>query len=203
MILTFFSFRYVSYPIDSPNLKVKPRSKRSASGCIQLAVECYGGGLWHTWFDRDLGISGRVLVRTKTEDGKETVKQRFVKIDKPLARVSTLCIHLQTAEERCAFKVNKEEHMTPILGTQPAASALAAGAKAQLTGSEDDGEADGKEDAWAKEQEPLLMDLLASELGVDKKDIDVPDISEVGTYDVTVKLHPEVTGEFKVEVQKA
>jgi large subunit ribosomal protein L9 len=38
---------------------------------------------------------------------------------------------------------------------------------------------------------------------LDKKDIDVPDISEVGTYDVTVKLHPEVTGEFKVEVQKA
>ena len=38
---------------------------------------------------------------------------------------------------------------------------------------------------------------------LDKKDINVPDISEVGTYDVTVKLHPEVTGEFKVEVQKA
>jgi len=164
-------FKIIGGHTDSPNLKVKPRSKRSASGCIQLGVECYGGGLWHTWFDRDLGISGRVLVRTKTEDGKETVKQRFVKIDKPLARVSTLCIHLQTAEEQRAFKVNKEEHMTPILGTQPAASVLAAGAKAQLTGSGDDGGADVKEDAWAKEQEPLLMDLLASELGVDKKDI--------------------------------
>jgi aspartyl aminopeptidase len=94
------------------------------------------------------------------------VKQQFVKIDQPVARVSTLCIHLQTAEERRAFKINKEEHMTPILGTQPAASALAAGAKAQLTGSEE-----GEEDAWAKEQEPLLMDLLASNLGIDKKDI--------------------------------
>ena len=164
---------YCKIPFDirlhSPNLKVKPRSKRSASGCVQLGVACYGGGLWHTWFDRDLGISGRVLVRTKTEEGKETVKQKFVKIDQPVARVSTLCIHLQTAEERRAFKVNKEEHMTPILGTQPAASVLAAGAKAQLTGSAED--ADGKEDSWAKEQEPLLMDLLASNLGIDKKDI--------------------------------
>ena len=159
------------HSFNSPNLKVKPRSKRSASGCVQLGVECYGGGLWHTWFDRDLGISGRVLVRTKTEEGKETVKQQFVKVDQPVARVSTLCIHLQTAEERRAFKVNKEEHMTPILGTQPAAAVLVAGAKAQLTGSAEDGGADGKEDAWAKEQEPLLMDLLATNLGIEKKDI--------------------------------
>ena len=159
------------HSFHSPNLKVKPRSKRSASGCVQLGVECYGGGLWHTWFDRDLGISGRVLVRTKTEEGKGTVKQKFIKVDHPVARVSTLCIHLQTAEERRAFKVNKEEHMTPILGTQPAASVLAAGAKAQLTGSAEDGGADGREDAWAKEQEPLLMDLLATNLGIDKKDI--------------------------------
>ena len=58
-------FKIIGGHTDSPNIKVKTRSKKrsSATGCIQLSVECYGGGLWHTWFDRDLGISGRVLVR--------------------------------------------------------------------------------------------------------------------------------------------
>lgn len=37
---------------------------------------------------------------------------------------------------------------------------------------------------------------------LDKRLIDLPDIKKLGTYEVTIKLHPNVTGRFKVVVQK-
>ncbi|EED94436.1 probable aspartyl aminopeptidase, partial [Thalassiosira pseudonana CCMP1335] len=151
-------FKIIGGHTDSPYLKVKPISKRAGSGCVQLGVECYGGGLWHTWFDRDLGISGRVLVRTSCPESE----QHIVRIPKPVARISTLCIHLQTAEERGSFKVNKEEHLSPILGTQ---SVLEREAKLQLNKMGDD------DDHWKKNQEPELLKLIASEIGIDTKQI--------------------------------
>ncbi len=37
-------FKIIGGHTDSPNLKVKPHSKRTGSGCVMLGVECYGGG---------------------------------------------------------------------------------------------------------------------------------------------------------------
>lgn len=160
-------FKIIGSHTDSPNLKVKPYSKRTTakdggtSGAIQLAVECYGGGLWHTWFDRDLGVSGRVFVR----DGETNrIRQELIKIDQAILRIPNLAIHLQTATEREAFKINKEDHLAPIIAT---AIKDSLGSKSK---SDDNDEGDN-DDEWRKRQEPLLVQLLASKLGVNETDI--------------------------------
>ena len=43
----------------SPCLKLKPVTKSTKSGYLMVNIETYGGGLWYTWFDRDLGLAGR------------------------------------------------------------------------------------------------------------------------------------------------
>lgn len=138
---------------DSPTLKIKPRSKQEKHGCSLLGVECYGGGLWHTWFDRDLGISGRLLIQE--ENG--SIVQKLVKIDQPVARVSTLCIHLQSAEERKAFAASMEDHTAPIIATTPK-SLLEQGSEEQLN-------------KWQKGHDSLLLNAIAKKAGVLKDSI--------------------------------
>lgn len=165
-------FKVIGGHTDSPNLKVKPRSKRSAKSAkaIQIGAECYGGGLWHTWFDRDLGISGRVFCRQ--DDG--SITQRLVKIDRALLRIPNLAIHLQTAEERKAFVVNKEDHLSPILAGK-IEDALNAPKESSTDEDGDDSKGNSTDqstkDGWTEYQEPLLVQLLAGELGVETTDI--------------------------------
>jgi len=69
----------------------------------------YGGGLWRTWFDRDLSLAGKVIV----QDG-DTLLPKYWAAGKPLMKVPSLAIHLDRSDE---FKPNKETHLKPILAT--------------------------------------------------------------------------------------
>ena len=50
---------------DCPSLKLKPNALISDNDGSRLNVEVYGGPLLLTWFDRPLGLTGRVFIKSK------------------------------------------------------------------------------------------------------------------------------------------
>ena len=73
---------------DSPCLRVKPVSALQKGGYHSVGVETFGGGIWHTWMDRDLSVAGRVIVARG--DGK--YDSRLVDIQRPILRVPTCVV---------------------------------------------------------------------------------------------------------------
>jgi aspartyl aminopeptidase len=102
-------FRIIGAHTDSPNLRVKPNADTGRAGYRQLGVEVYGGALWNSWLDRDLGLSGRVSVRGQDDP-------LLVKVDRPLLRVPQLAIHLDRAVNETGLKLNPQQHLVPIWG---------------------------------------------------------------------------------------
>ncbi|KAF8759828.1 peptidase M18 family [Rhizoctonia solani] len=94
---------------DSPCLRVRPVSKRSKAGYLQVGVETYGGGIWHSWFDRWLNPS-YYLKGSKT-DTKFTFARQ---LKRPLLRIPTLAIHLdRTVNDN--FKTNHHASLIDLI----------------------------------------------------------------------------------------
>ena len=92
---------------DSPTLKVKPHPDAGAAGWRQVAVEVYGGALWNSWLDRDLGLAGRLA----RYDGSSAL----VDVHRPLLRVPQLAIHLDRAVNQ-GLTLDPQQHLLPVWG---------------------------------------------------------------------------------------
>lgn len=101
-------FHMVGAHTDSPVLRLKPKTNVVSQGYLQLGVQCYGGGLWRTWFDRDLSVAGRLVCRAAGGG----LEQHLVRVDEPILRIPSLAIHLRPPEE-----LNNETHLAPVLAT--------------------------------------------------------------------------------------
>ncbi|KAJ2398346.1 hypothetical protein GGI23_003240, partial [Coemansia sp. RSA 2559] len=109
----------------------------------------------HTWFDRDLSVAGRVMV--KDTNGGYT--SRLVAIEEPIMRIPSLAIHLDRSLSD-GIKFNKETHLTPILATVSKA----------LNGTKTD-ESPKASEAKKPAHHPILLERIAKELNVSVSDI--------------------------------
>jgi aspartyl aminopeptidase len=106
---TALPFRIVGAHTDSPNLRVKQHPDRFVSGWQVVALQPYGGAWLNSWLDRDLGLSGRLSVRSGS-----AIEHRLLRIDDAVLRVPQLAIHL--AEDRKAVALDPQRHVNAVWG---------------------------------------------------------------------------------------
>jgi aspartyl aminopeptidase len=99
--------RIVGAHTDSPTFKVRPHSDVRQAGYRLIGVEPYGGGLWHTWLDRELTIAGRVALR----GGGTTL----VRLPGAPVRLPSLAIHLDRSVKE-GLTLDPQKHLVPVWG---------------------------------------------------------------------------------------
>ena len=97
--------RLVGTHTDSPTFKVRPHSDVRQAGYRLVGVEPYGGGLWHTWLDRELTVAGRVVLR-----GGATA---LVRLPGAPLRLPSLAIHLDRSV-REGLTLDPQRHLVPV-----------------------------------------------------------------------------------------
>jgi aspartyl aminopeptidase len=100
-------FRIIGAHTDSPNLRVKPQPDVARAGARLLAAEVYGGALFNSWLDRDLGLSGRIGLRGGALP--------LLRVDRPIARIPQLAIHLDR-DVNSGLALNAQQHLVPVWG---------------------------------------------------------------------------------------
>lgn len=85
-----YHFQIAASHCDSPAFKVKDAAELSAPGsALRLNVEAYGGMIDYTWFDRPLGLAGRVMVRNGAR-----IESRLLFVDRPVVLIPSVAIHM-------------------------------------------------------------------------------------------------------------
>ncbi|KAG1770024.1 peptidase M18 [Suillus occidentalis] len=169
----------VATHVDSPNLRVRPISKREKIGYLQVGVETYGGGIWHSWFDRDLSLAGRVVVTQ--QDG--TFQSKLIKVDRPLLRIPTLAIHLDR-NVNDNLKFNQETEFVPIIGLV---------AETLNKTPKDDKKPNATAASIQGNHHPALLSVIADELSVSPEEIHD---FELHLYDTQPSVLGGVNNEF-------
>ncbi len=101
--------RIIGAHTDSPTFRVRPRSDVRQAGYRLVGVEPYGGGLWHTWLDRELTVAGRLALRGGTT--------ALVRLPGAPLRLPSLAIHLDRSV-REGLTLDPQRHLQPVWGSE-------------------------------------------------------------------------------------
>lgn len=102
--------RIASAHTDFPMLKLKSNPEITVKDYMQVNVEPYGGLILHTWFDRPLGLAGKVI--TKGANVFEP-KVNLFDSQKPLFIIPNLAPHLKKDSKTQDIDVQRE--MIPLM----------------------------------------------------------------------------------------
>ncbi len=107
-------WKMLSAHTDSPALQIKPQPENTNNSYTQLGVEVYGGPILSTWFDRDLGIAGRVTIL----DHEETILVKTIDFQRAVAMLPNLAIHLNR-EVNEKYSIKRQKHLHPLFCQTP------------------------------------------------------------------------------------
>ena len=96
---------------DFPMLKIKTQPDMNRCGYQTLNVEPYGGLIKETWFDRPLGIAGKVVVQTEDPFRPRTY---LYDSERAMCIVPSLAPHLR--KETTGDKMNVQKELIPVYG---------------------------------------------------------------------------------------
>ena len=108
--LASHGFRVGAAHHDSPALKIKPVGTVIDHQVERVMIEVYGGPIVRGWFDRPLGLAGRLLVQY--DGGIQVVP---VMINKPIFVIPSPAIHMQRDINENAT-VNAQTELCPFFG---------------------------------------------------------------------------------------
>lgn len=104
------AFNMIGAHTDSPHLRLKPEPLLVSRDWLQLGIEVYGGALLSPWYDRDLGMAGRVQVRNM----HGALRTCLLDTQRSVATVPSLAIHLDRTANK-GREINPQTQMAAVL----------------------------------------------------------------------------------------
>lgn len=104
-------FRIAMAHSDYPCFQVKPNAMIKGKNVAKLNVEIYGGMNQKSWFDRPLGIAGKVVVKG---ENAFTPKTLLYKSEMPLCIIPSLAIHMDRDLNKKG-ELDKAKELVPLM----------------------------------------------------------------------------------------